>query len=56
MPDWTAGITDTGCIATSGSSIAIADRGGNLYCSEDSGRSWSCKSTGLLGPSGVLIC
>ena len=56
MPDWTAGITDTGCIATNGSSIAIADRGGNLYCSEDSGRSWSCKSTGLLGPSGVLIC
>ena len=55
MPAWTAGIVDTGCIATHGSTIAVADRGGNLYCSYDGGRAWSCAVTGLPTPSGVLI-
>jgi hypothetical protein len=56
MPAWTEGIVDTGCIASSGSSIAVADRAGNLYGSEDFGRAWSCRSTRLPPPSGVLIC
>jgi photosystem II stability/assembly factor-like uncharacterized protein len=56
MPAWTEGIVDTGCIATNGSSIAVADRGGNVHGSNDSGRSWSRRSTGLPAPSGVLIC
>lgn len=55
MPAWTEGIVDTGCIATNGSSIAVVDRGGNLYCSDDFGREWSCQSTGLPAPSGVLV-
>jgi hypothetical protein len=55
MPAWTEGIVDTGCIAASGSSIAIADRGGNLYLSDDFGRAWSCRSTKLPAPSGVVI-
>ncbi len=54
-PGWLEGITDTGCIAASGSSIAIVDRAGNLYFSNDFGQGWSCWSTGLLVPSGVLI-
>jgi hypothetical protein len=56
MPAWTEGIVDTGCIATNGSSIVVADRAGNLYVSDDFGRSWSSRSTRLPAPSGVLIC
>lgn len=56
MPAWIEGIADTGCIAANGSSIAVADRAGNLYGSDDFGRAWSCRSTGLPTPSGVLIC
>jgi photosystem II stability/assembly factor-like uncharacterized protein len=55
MPAWTEGIVDTGCIATHGSTIAVVDRAGNLYCSYDGGRAWSCAVTGLPSPSGVLI-
>lgn len=56
MPEWTEGKVDTGCIAADGSSIAVADRAGNLYGSGDFGQTWSCRSTGLPTPSGVLIC
>ena len=56
MPAWIEGIADTGCIAANGSSIAVADRAGNLYGSDDFGRAWSCRSTRLPTPSGVLIC
>lgn len=56
MPAWTEGIADTGCIAANGSSIAVADRAGNLYGSDDFGRAWSCRITRLPTPSGVLIC
>lgn len=56
MPAWTNGIVDTGCIAANGSSIAVADRTGNLYVSEDFGQTWSCRSTRLPNPSGVFIC
>jgi hypothetical protein len=31
LPNWMDGIADTGCIATHGSAVAIADRNGNLY-------------------------
>jgi hypothetical protein len=56
MPAWTEGIVDTGCIAANGSSIAVADRAGNLYVSDDFGQAWSCTNTRLPTPSGVLIC
>jgi hypothetical protein len=56
MPEWTEGKVDTGCIATSGSLVALADWGGNLYWSEDCGRSWTCRTKGLPASSGVLIC
>ena len=56
MPACIEGIADTGCIAANGSSIAVADRAGNLYASDDFGRAWSCRSTRLPTPSGVLIC
>jgi len=56
MPEWTEGIVDTGCIAANGSSLAVADRAGNLYGSDDFGRAWSYRFAGLPTPSGVLIC
>jgi hypothetical protein len=55
MPEWTEGKVDTGCIAVSGSWVAMADRGGNLYWSEDYGRTWSRRAKGLAASSGVLI-
>ena len=56
MPMWTEGIVDTACIASSGSFVAVADKGGNLYSSDDFGRTWSRRATGLPAPSSVLIC
>ena len=55
LPNWIDGIADTGCIATYGSAVAIADRNGNLYLSSDTGRSWSRQAYGLPPPSSVLI-
>lgn len=55
LPAWTDGIVDTGCIATGGSAIALADRKGNLYVSADAGRSWWRRASGLPPPSSVLI-
>jgi hypothetical protein len=55
LPRWTDGIVDTGCIATRGSAVAIADREGSLYVSADTGRSWSRRASGLPPPSCVLI-
>lgn len=56
MPAWIEGVADTGCIAANGSSIAIADKAGNLYVSDDFGRAWSLWSAKLPAPSGILIC
>ena len=55
LPVWTDGIVDTGCIATDGSTVALADRKGNLYLSADTGRSWSRRGSGIPSPSSVLI-
>jgi len=56
IPAWTEGMVDTRCIATKGSFVAVADKGGNLYGSNDFGRTWSSMRTGLPGPSSILIC
>jgi hypothetical protein len=56
LPTWIDGIADTGCIATNGSKIAVADRSGNLYLSADFGHAWSRSNKDLPTPSGVLIC
>jgi hypothetical protein len=56
LPEWLDGIADTYCVATRGESIAVADRGGALYGSQDGGQSWSQWAQGLTAPSGVLIC
>jgi photosystem II stability/assembly factor-like uncharacterized protein len=55
LPTWTEGIVDTGCIATRGPEIAVADAKGNLYVSADTGHSWSRRASDLPAPSSVLI-
>jgi hypothetical protein len=52
---WMDGIADTGCIATHGLAVAIADRNGNLYLSGDTGRGWSSQTYDFPLPSSVLI-
>ena len=55
LPRWIEGIADTGCIATRGSAVAVVDRAGNLYMSEDVGRTWSRGVDRLPAPSSILV-
>lgn len=55
LPAWIEGIADTGCIATDGPAVAVADKSGNLYLSADTGRSWSRRAGGLPTPSSIMI-
>ena len=55
LPEWLDGIVDTRCIAARGSTLAVADKGGNLYESVDAGLSWSKRAGGLPPLSSVLV-
>jgi len=55
LPQWLDGIVDTACIATHGSTLALADRGGNVYHSNDTGQTWSRIAERLATPSSVFI-
>ena len=55
LPKWLDGIVDTACIATRASALALVDRGGNLYLSEDNGANWSRRADQLPPPSSILI-
>ena len=55
LPRWIDGIADTRCIATRGSTAAVADRAGNLYVSTDAGSTWLRRADGLPPPSSVVI-
>jgi hypothetical protein len=55
LPRWLAGICDTNCIDVQDSTVALADRAGNVYLSDDLGRTWSRCTTGRQGPSGIAI-
>jgi hypothetical protein len=55
LPEWFGGIVDTDCISARGGRLAMVDRNGALYGSEDGGDSWSQWADGLATPSGVLI-
>ena len=55
FPKRLEGIVDTGCIATRGSAIAVADKAGNLYVSADGGDSWLRLDSGLPTISSVLV-
>lgn len=55
LPRWLGGVVDTGCIATYGAALAIADKAGNLYESADAGHSWRQRDIGLPMVSGILL-
>jgi hypothetical protein len=55
LPQWLDGIADTACIATHASTLALTDRGGNVYLSKDTGETWSRIAKGLATPSSVFI-
>jgi hypothetical protein len=55
LPVWLDGIADTGCIATLGLAIAVADKKGNLYVSADAGRTWLRRADGIPTLSSILI-
>jgi photosystem II stability/assembly factor-like uncharacterized protein len=56
MPKWTDGKADTDCIGTRESIVALIDRSGNVYISEDDGATWSRSFDRLAVPSGLQIC
>jgi len=59
MPKWTSGSADTNCIATRDSMVALIDRSGRLYVTNDDGTSWSFLfdlSDRQIVPSGLYIC
>jgi len=55
LPTHIEGIADTGCVATHASAVAVVDRAGNLYVSEDGGATWSRRIQHLPTPSSLLI-
>ena len=55
LPRWLDGISGTGNIAASGSTVAVIDRAGTLYESEDVGGTWSRRGDPLPIPSCILI-
>jgi hypothetical protein len=55
LPRWTDGIADTACIAARGSAVAVVDRAGNLYVSEDRGGTWSQSAERVPTASSILI-
>ena len=55
LPAWLDGIVDTGCIATHGSAVAVADKNGTVYASHDTGRTWSRRADGIPTPNSVAI-
>lgn len=55
LPRWIEGIVDTDCIATQGSAVAVTDRAGNLYVSEDAGGTWLRAADRLPSPISILI-
>jgi hypothetical protein len=55
MPTWTEGSADTDCIATRDATVAVIDRSGRLYVSEDDGATWSSPIDRLALSSGLHI-
>lgn len=55
LPDRLDGIVDTGCIASKGATLAVVDRGGSVYLSEDAGLGWTRLTGDIRDPSGAVI-
>lgn len=55
LPQWLDGVTDTGNIAARGRFVAVTDGTGNLYFSQDTGRTWSRRADNMSAVNSVLI-
>jgi hypothetical protein len=55
LPAWLEGIADTDNLVANGTSVVVADHSGNLYLSEDAGRTWSRGAAQLGVPSSVFV-
>jgi hypothetical protein len=55
LPRWLDGIVDTACIAALDAALAVTDRRGNVYLSQDAGHTWRRVAEGLPNPSSLLI-
>ncbi len=55
MPPRLNGIADTDCIATRDSMIAVVDRAGSVYVSQDDGAHWSQPCDPVPMPSALLL-
>jgi hypothetical protein len=55
FPRWTDGIVDTDCIDARASAVCVADKGGNLYVSNDAGRTWLHRTDRLPAVSSILL-
>ena len=47
LPEWFDGNVDTGCLVTSGSSVALGTADGSVFVSGDAGATWQEAATGL---------
>lgn len=55
LPDWFGHNVDTGCLAATESLVAFATEDGDVFLSEDCGRSWRVLADDLPPASSVLI-
>jgi len=55
FPARTRGLVDTHDLCARGETVALADKSGYVYASEDRGETWRCVQEGLPYPSGVVL-
>jgi hypothetical protein len=55
LPRWIDGIADTGNLNACGPDVAVIDRAGNLFVSDDIGRTWTRRNERLPTPSSLLV-
>lgn len=55
LPEWFAGNIDTGCLAAAGATVVFGTDEGEVYVSEDEGRSWTLLAGGLPPVSAIAV-
>jgi hypothetical protein len=55
LPEWFTGNIDTGCLAASGTTVVFGTGEGEVYGSQDEGRSWMLLASGLAPVRAVVL-
>jgi hypothetical protein len=55
LPEWFPGNIDTHCLAASGSTVAFGTEDGDVFRSEDDGRSWGQVASGLPAIRAIVL-